>query len=195
MLSRLSFAWIEPKVIGFVIAVTLDQFGVGFADMGIRLGVFLPGVASSVGVEPSMKLHPATVGFFNPELERIVPRLWCFALLTRQVVTPGFELACIERIARGSDLEYDRIEMHLMALIENRDGLSFLLLDAEPWASRPIDIGDRSNPYPSEFSRDFWQRAKRGGLLRRADGTQGVPKHCSVQEDKGYLWSLMHRLH
>ena len=81
-----------------------------------------------------------------------------------------------------------------MALIENRDGFGFLLLDAEPRASWPIDIGDRSDPYPSKFPWDFWQRAKLGGLFRRADGTQGVPKHCSVQEDKGFLWYSIHRL-
>jgi hypothetical protein len=67
--------------------------------------------------------------------------------------------------------------MHLMALIEYRDGFGFLLLDAEPWASWPIDIGDRSDPHPSEFARNFGQRAKRGGLLCRSDGTQGEPKH------------------
>ena len=33
MLSGLRFTWIEPQVRGFVVAITFDQIGVGFADV------------------------------------------------------------------------------------------------------------------------------------------------------------------
>src|SRR6185295_105694 len=63
------------------------------------------GMARPIWIEPGVQLESFAMGLLDPEGKRVVPRLWRATLLARQVLGPGFELRCVERVGRGPHLE------------------------------------------------------------------------------------------
>ncbi len=148
VLERLGFPRIHPVVI----AVLLDDFRVGLADMRIRRGGRLSRVPCAVGVEPDMEFQPSLVGLFNRERQRIVIRIGGFAHFAGQKFRPGFELRFVKCITAWPDLQDDRVEIHPRGGVEQGDHFCLLLGGAQPRLRWPIDIGDRRDPCRAEFA-------------------------------------------
>ena len=89
--------------------------------------------------------------------ERVVAGV--LALLAGEELAPRLELGLVERVGARADLEDDRVELDLLALVEDRDRLALLLLGAEPLLRGPVDVADGRDPRGAELA------------LRRAAGS------------------------
>jgi hypothetical protein len=102
---------------------------------------------------------------FDPEGERIIAGI--FALGAGEEFAPGFDVALVERIGAGADLQDYGVELRVNALVEDGDGLGLLLVGAETFLAWPVDVADGRNPGGAEL-------ALGGRGLGRGCGFSGV---------------------
>jgi hypothetical protein len=155
--------WVHPEE-G---SVFFDHAGVGFAEVVVGDGVLLGGVEGAVGVEPAVELDAVFVALFGDELEGVPGGAGGAALLAGEVFTPGFELAFVEGVGGGADLEDEGVEVQLLCTGDDVVEVSFLGFDAVVAVGGPVDVVDGGDPCGAEFAVDG-----REVVLQRCKGDQ-----------------------
>ena len=72
----------------------------------------------AVGVEPHVYLHEAAVRLVDDELQGVVVRFGTLALFAREPVGPRFVGRQVERIGRGTYLQYHRVDVVACQAVE-----------------------------------------------------------------------------
>ena len=147
------FAWIHPEEF----SVLLDDCGVGFAEVVVSETVLLGGVEGAVGVEPAVQFDAVFVAFGDHEFEGVPCGAWGAALLSGEVFAPGFELAFVEGVGGGADLEDEGVEVKLFCPCDDAFEFVALVFDGVVAFGGPVDVVDGGDPCGTELAGDGWK--------------------------------------
>src|SRR5687767_6497359 len=141
----------------------------------------------AVRIEPRMQLQTARMRFAHGKSERIVKRLGCTALLTREILRPWLERRLVERVASRTDMQNESIETELARSIEQTNQLDLLRIYGQARPRWPVDIGDCGNPDATELA-DYRRRSirgRRGRNQRRRGSAAGQPRESKGPHHSG----------
>ena len=102
-----------------------EQFGT-FSGHMVICHMLCSFSARTVGVNPSMQFHIASMAFVYHESQRVPP--WRASLHTGHVAAPRFKTGLIKGIALYTHLEYYSIDIHLLQVIEHVNEITLHLL-------------------------------------------------------------------
>ena len=115
----------------------------------------------SVGIDPGMAFHAATVTFLDGELQRVPSRV--FPSGAGDVAAPRLEARPIEGVGHGTHLEIDGVEVGRIEDVDVVTQLSLLFVayrNAGAGRRGPVDAIDRGQPCAAYLALD-------GGILGR----------------------------
>ena len=146
-------------------AILQEQFRILIERMERRKSSCTLG-ASTIRINPRMKLHVALVTFVNHPLQRIPLRR--FSLNTSEITAPWFVIGLIERIGFGTNLEDDSIDTRFLQGIKLGSKHTLHLL-----CSHTLELSVHTlNPSSTELT------LRRFGLSRHREGQHAGSQSC-----------------
>ena len=112
--------------VNLAVGIVEEPLGMLIVDVaGCRAVVLAAG--HTIGVDPSVQLHAATVALVDHELQRIPQRTGCPAGLASDPTRPGLQFTDISGIGLRPDLPYHSIAASLLQLVELVDEIGLVL--------------------------------------------------------------------